>query len=88
MTPAGTSNELDVHNEREENTHTITVRAGFSPVLLYCWPNVTIIPSSSGNLFKCHEEVLYLQPMIPPTKRFDIFPGGCSEDAFRFFFKQ
>ena len=27
----------------------------------------------SGNLFKCHEEVLYLQPLIPP-KRFDIFP--------------
>ena len=27
----------------------------------------------SGNRFKCHEEVLYLQPMIPP-KRFDIFP--------------
>ena len=26
----------------------------------------------SGNLFKCLEEVLYLQPMIPP-KRFDIF---------------
>ena len=24
-------------------------------------------------LFKCHEEVLYLQPLIPP-KRFDIFP--------------
>ena len=24
----------------------------------------------SGNLFKCHEEVLYLQPLIPP-KRFD-----------------
>ena len=36
----------------------------------------------SGNLFKCHEEVLYLQPLIPP-KRFDISPppltGGCSE---------
>ena len=35
----------------------------------------------SGNPFKCHEEVLYLQPMIPP-KRFDIFSpltGGCSE---------
>ena len=35
----------------------------------------------SGNPFKCHEEVLYLQPLIP-TKRFDIFPalvGGCSE---------
>ena len=44
-----------------------------------------------NNPFKCHEEVLYLQPMIPP-KRFDIFSpltGGCSEglDAFRFFFK-
>ena len=26
----------------------------------------------SRNPFKCHEEVLYLQPMIPP-KRFDIF---------------
>ena len=37
--------------------------------------------SASGNLFKCHEEVLYLQPLIPP-KRFDIFSpmtGGCSE---------
>ena len=37
--------------------------------------------SASGNLFKCHEEVLYLQPLIP-TKRFDIFSpitGGCSE---------
>ena len=28
--------------------------------------------SASGNLFKCHEEVLYLQPLIPP-ERFDIF---------------
>ena len=27
----------------------------------------------SGNPFECHEEVLNLQPMIPP-KRFDIFP--------------
>ena len=40
---------------------------------------------------KCHEEVLFLQPMIPP-KRFDFFPltGGCLEGlgAFRFFFKQ
>ena len=35
----------------------------------------------SGNPFICHEEVLYLQPLIPP-KRFDIFSpltGGCSE---------
>ena len=29
--------------------------------------------SASGNLFKCHEEVLHLQPLIPP-KRLDIFP--------------
>ena len=27
----------------------------------------------SGNPFICHEEVLYLQPLIPP-KRFDISP--------------
>ena len=26
----------------------------------------------SGNPFKCHEEVLYFQLLIPP-KRFDIF---------------
>ena len=27
----------------------------------------------SGNPFKCHEEVLYFQLLIPP-ERFDIFP--------------
>ena len=35
----------------------------------------------SGNPFKCHEENLYLQPLIQPN-RFDIFSpltGGCSE---------
>ena len=34
----------------------------------------TVEPMSSalGNLFKCHEEVSFLQPLIPP-KRFDIF---------------
>ena len=34
-----------------------------------------------GTCLKCHEEILYLQPLIPP-KRFDIFSpitGGCSE---------
>ena len=30
------------------------------------------ILSASGNLFKCHKEILYLQHLIPP-KRFDIF---------------
>ena len=43
----------------------------------------------SGNSFKCHEEVLYLQPMISP-KRLDIFSPlteGCPEglDAIRLF---
>ena len=32
---------------------------------------ILLLPS--GNPFKCHEEVLYKQSMIPP-KRFDIFP--------------
>ena len=39
-----------------------------------------------GILFKCHEEVLYLQPLIPP-KRFDIFlplTGRCLEDLGAF----
>ena len=31
-----------------------------------------LLPSEK-NPFKCHEEVLYLQPMIP-SKRFDISP--------------
>ena len=39
-------------------------------------PDIILLTQSmlfpSGNLFKCHEEVLYLQPLIPP-KRFDIF---------------
>ena len=37
--------------------------------------------SQGTNPFKCHEEVLSLQPMTQP-KRFDISPpltGGCSE---------
>ena len=41
----------------------------FSPVLYD--PILLLIPSGK-NPFKCHGEVLYLQPMIRP-KRFDIF---------------
>ena len=49
----------------------------------------------SGNPFKCHEEVLFLQHMIPPTwyqvnvLTFSPLTGRCSEGlgAFRFFFK-
>ena len=45
---------------------------------------------SLGNLFKCHEEILSFQPiMIPPTKRFDVFPPDWGmlrrPDAFRLF---
>ena len=31
--------------------------------------------SEDNSAFRCHEEVLYFQPMIPP-KRFDIFRLG------------
>ena len=41
------------------------------------------MPLPSGNPFKCHKDVLYLQPMIPP-KRFDILPLI----RLRFFFNQ
>ena len=41
-------------------------------------PDIVLLTQSmllpSENPFKCLEEVLSLQPMIPPTKRFDIFP--------------
>ena len=44
--------------------------------------NYTVDPMliPSGNPFKCHEEVLSLQPMIPPNV-LTLFPpltGGCS----------
>ena len=47
-----------------------------------------------GNPLKCHEDVLSLQPMIPSSKRFDIFFPlfyvGCSQglDTFRCFFRK
>ena len=48
----------------------VQYNGGFLPDII-----LTVDPklSASGNLFKCHEEVLYLQPLIPP-KRFDFFP--------------
>ena len=36
-------------------------------------PDIILLTQCYGNPFQCHEEVLYLQPMIPP-KRFDTFP--------------
>ena len=59
-----------------------SITEGFYPIL-YCSPDVTTL----GNPFKCHEELLSLQPMFLP-KSFNNFPpeGGCLEglDAFRF----
>ena len=52
------------------NVRSAQCNGGFLPdiiLLTHCYHQPT------GNPFKCHEEALYLQPMIPP-KRFDIFP--------------
>ena len=51
---------------------------GFSP------RHYTVDPMllPSRNPIKCHEEVLYLQPLIPP-KRFDIFfPDGDAQKVY------
>ena len=61
------------------NKCTDSITVGFSPTLYYTADPMLF---ASGNPFKCHEEVLYLQPLIPPT-HFDISPpltGGCSVD--------
>ena len=60
---------------------------GLLPTLSYKWPK--LFPS--GNSLICHEEVLFLQPLLPP-KRIAISPPlteGCSEGlgAFWFTFK-
>ena len=87
MTPAGTSNELDVQNGWEDNTH---IHNGFVFVFVWCpcmaidvsvphnggfLPGINTVDPvllPSGKPSKCHGVALYLQPMIPP-KRFDIF---------------
>ena len=58
-------------------------------------PDIILLTQSMllpwSNPFKCHEEVLYLQPMISPKRLiFSPLIGGCSEGlgAFRFFFKR
>ena len=40
---------------------------GLLPDIIY---TVDPMVSPSGNPFKCHEEVLYLQPLIPPKRRY------------------
>ena len=53
----------------------INVSVQYNGGLLF---DITVDPMllPSRNPFKCHEDVLYLQPMIPP-KRFDIFSPDC-----------
>ena len=67
-----------------------SITVGLSPALTICTVAPMLLPS--GNPFKCHGEVLYLQPTIPP-KRFDIFPPDWgmlrrSIGAFKFSLKQ
>ena len=70
------------------NNISVQYNGGFLPGMKL-FVDSMLLPS--GNLFKCHEEVLYLQSMIP-SKRFGIFPPDWgmlrrSIDTFRFFFK-
>ena len=53
----------------------VQYNGGFLPDIIL---DPLLLPS--GNPFKCHEEVLSLQPMIPP-KRFDISPPLTGRDA-------
>ena len=45
-------------------------KGGFLPGI-----TVDLMLLPSGNPFKCHEEVLYLQQPMIPSERFDIFPS-------------
>ena len=49
------------------NVSVYSITVGFSPDIILLTQLLPLV-----NPFKCHEEALYLQPMIPP-KRFDIF---------------
>ena len=52
------------------NVVSVQYNSGLLPDMILLW---TQMLPPSGNPFKCHEEGLSLQPMIPP-KRFDISP--------------
>ena len=43
MTPAGTSNELDVQNEWEESTHTVYYISGFLPGIILLFTQASIL---------------------------------------------
>ena len=50
MTPAGTSNELDVQNEWEENTHTLATEKRVSQALFAIPVNPTMSKISFGQV--------------------------------------
>ena len=50
----------------------VQYNGGLLPDINIYYVDPMLLPSGR-NPYKCHEEVLYLQPMIPP-KRFDKFP--------------
>ena len=52
------------------NVVSVQYNGGFHPYIILLTQRYY---HSLGNLIKCHEEILSLQPMIQP-KRFDIFP--------------
>ena len=70
----------------DDHTYIHTVQRWISP--RYYTVDPMLLPS--GNPFKCHEEVLSLQPMIPP-KHFNIFPSDWGmlrrSSCVQFFFK-
>ena len=59
------------------NVSVYSITVGFSSGL-YCRPNVSTM--HDGNPFKYHEEVSYLQPMIPPPS--DLRPNVTNSAVF------
>ena len=72
MTPAGTSNELDVQNEGEVNTHTHTHTihdCSLNPV--FCFLYSKILPVTKMRLNVCFNEMALFGPFVALIK-------GCS----------
>ena len=53
MTPAGTSNELDVQNKWEENIHTHSVTVSFSPTWSNAIDPIMLVPSGNSLSSSC-----------------------------------
>ena len=57
VTPAGTSNELDVQNGWEENTHTHRDTRNCSPIPVFCFLYSKILPVTKMRLNVCFNEM-------------------------------